>query len=90
MNVKDDLKTQKHTIEYDGHKIAYDANAIRRISVLRKLSTYETNPAAYFEAIDQILMGKLDEVAEVVGDSFEDLNEIVNLIGLAAGGEAKN
>ncbi len=65
------------TIEYGGKKIKYDAAAVKSWKMQRKLAA---GGAGMFEALDVILLGKADEIAEVLGDSVEEMTSLLTAI----------
>lgn len=85
---------QLHTIKLDGVTVEYDANALKRWSVQKKIARSLSDPqkGAYeaYEAYDVILCGKSDEVAEKLGDDGEKMAELVQRIVAVVGGDAKN
>lgn len=74
------------TITYKGHKIKYDDAEVHKWSTLRQLSS----PDGQFDAIDRILCGKADEVAEKLGDDFEEMMGLLGQISAVEGNAGKN
>lgn len=77
---------QKHTITYEGVKVEYDAQAIRSWPVQKKVAKggYDA-----FEAIDMILCGKSDEVAEKFDNDTDRMAGLITAIS-SLDPEAKN
>lgn len=80
------------TLQYKDKTITYDERAPKRWSVQRALAEGETDPAAFYGAIDAIFggPGKSNEVAEMFDDEAEAVMEILDRVSLAVGGSAKN
>lgn len=74
------------TIEFDGEAVEYDDSQLNRWSVQKKL----IDPAGQFEALDEILCGKSDEVAQRLGDSMERMTELLSRIVAINGNAGKN
>lgn len=81
---------QKHTVKFEGQTVEYDAHAIKKWSVQRGIAEAATNPAGAFAAYDKILLGKANEVAELLDDDMEAMGKLMERIADAVGGEAKN
>lgn len=64
-------------VEFKGKKIKYDKSAIRSWKVQRAL--VQPGPGMY-EAIDKILLGKADEVAEGLGDDVQEMTALLTAI----------
>lgn len=80
------VKTIKYQPE-NGEEISvkYDNSALHKWSVMKALSSGSNT----FQAWDKILCGKSDEVAEKLGDSMDEMQELLNRITLIES-DAKN
>lgn len=80
------------TITFQGHKVKYDERCLRSWKMQRAIAraTSTGDPNASFEAADTILMGKADEIAELLGDDIDTMGELLQAIVNEVGGEAKN
>lgn len=76
-------KKELKTITHEGVKVAYDPAAFKSWRFTKQLA----NRATQFEAIDVLLCGKSDEVAEQLGDSVEAMAALITAITAL---EAKN
>ncbi len=74
------------TIDFDGATIEYDDAKLNSWSVQKRLVT----AAGQFEAMDEILCGKSDEVAQRLGDSMERMTELLSRIVAINGNAGKN
>lgn len=74
------------TVDFNGQKIKYNKSAIKSWKTQRALAT--PGPGMY-EAVDTILLGKADEVAEALGDDMEEMTALLTAIAEQEAG-AKN
>lgn len=74
------------TIDFEGLAVQYDDSQLNRWSVLKKLS----DPTKSFGAIDLILCGRSDEVAEALGDDFGRMTKLLEAITAIEGNAGKN
>lgn len=74
-------------ITFEGHKVAYNAKAITSWKVQRLMSK---GGADAFEAIDIVLGGKADEVAEQLGGDMDTMARLIAAIVENEGDSAKN
>ncbi len=65
-----------HTHTFKGVEVAYDFKALHKWSVQKALSM-AAGPQAFFEAVDQVLCGRSDKVAEQIGGTTEDMAELM-------------
>lgn len=65
------------TVEYNGNKIKYDKTAVRSYKVQRALAT---PGQGMFDAVDRILLGKSEEVAETLGDDMQEMTALLTAI----------
>lgn len=77
-------------VKFEGKQYFYDETAIRRYSVVKKISRYNTDPAGFFDALDELFAGKADEYAEALGDDFEKMSELFAAIMQDQGEPVKN
>lgn len=77
-----------HTHTFRGVEVPYDFKALHRWSVQKAL-TGAKGPAPFFDAIDQVLCGKSDEVAEALGDDTDVMGELMSEL-VALDKESKN
>lgn len=78
------------SIQFEGHTFKYDERAPKRWSIQKAMAMGDSNPAAFFEALDKIFLGKSDEYAETLGDDADKMLELFNRVSLAVGEPAKN
>lgn len=77
------------TIKFQGHEIEYDERKLRSWKVQRMIAA--NGQAGGFEAVDLILCGKSDEIAETLFDDDANvMGDLLNAILDAEGGMAKN
>ncbi len=76
-------KKELKTITHEGVKVAYDPAAFKSWRFMKSLNSRDTQ----FEAIDILLCGKSDEVAEKLGDSIDAMTSLLTAITAL---EAKN
>lgn len=76
------------TIKFRGHEIQYDERSLKSWKLQRQIAS--AGNAAAFDAADVILMGKADEVAELLGDDIDAMGELLQEIVVELGGTAKN
>lgn len=76
------------TIKYQGHEIEYDERKLRSWKVQRMIAA--NGAAGAFDAVDAVLCGRADDVAELLGDDIDVMGELLNIIIDAEGGMAKN
>lgn len=74
-------------ITFKKHKVKYDADAIGSWRVQRLMAA---GGSSAFEAVDIILLGRSDEVADLVGGGMDDMAELITAIVALEGGAAKN
>lgn len=77
---------QVHQFTFEGQTISYDAKALHSWRVQKQLTL---GGAGAYDAVDAILCGKSDEVAELLGDDADKMVELLSALG-AITGEAKN
>lgn len=75
------------TITFRKHKVTYDADAITSWRVQKLMAA---GGLSSFEAVDVILCGKSDEVADLIGGSMDDMAELITAIVALEGKQAKN
>lgn len=75
------------TINYEGVKVTYDDSAINKWSICKKLAF---GGKETLDAIDTILCGKSDEVAEKLGDDISKMNDLLERIVTISGNAGKN
>lgn len=75
------------TIEFNGVKVDYDESILNSWKWQKRLSS--GNPAAGVAAVEELLLGKDDEVADAIGDDVTTMAELVSAI-MEANGKAKN
>lgn len=80
-------KTAK--IEYKGNVYAYDPTALKSYTVIKAVSN-PNNPEKFFSAFERIFCGKDMEVAEMLGDSLEEMSNLIMAITKEVGGTGKN
>ena len=79
------------TITVDGIEFEYDENALRSYRVIRGITSYQKDPAGFFDALDIIFAGKSVEYADALGGSLDDMSRLVTAVmETAATGPAKN
>lgn len=76
-------KKDTKTVEFEGVKVAYDPTVFKSWKFLKTLNRRETQ----FDALDLLLLGKSDEIAEQLGDSFDSMTKLLTMITAL---EAKN
>lgn len=74
------------TVDFNGKKIKYDKTAVKSFKVQRALAT--PGPGM-FDAVDRILLGKSEEVAETLGDDMQEMTALLTAIAEQEA-EAKN
>lgn len=75
-------------IRFKGEEIQYDERKLRSWKIQRMIAS--AGAAGAFEAIDAVLLGRADEIAEMFDDDVDTMGELLNLIIDAEGGTAKN
>ena len=75
-----------HTIEFEGIEVEYDPKKLNSWKVQKMIAKGGEGP---FDALDVILCGKSDEVAEQLGDDASKMTELVNML-VALSPTAKN
>ena len=65
------------TIEFEGKKIKYDPSALKKWSVQRRLAS---GGADSYDACDEILFGKSDEIAAEFEDDAQKMNDLLMAI----------
>lgn len=75
------------SVKFEGHEIEYSSTAVHSWSVQRRIARGGSDG---FDAVDAILGGKADEVAELIGGSIEDIARLMEAISEAEGADAKN
>lgn len=75
-----------HTISFEGHDITYDAKALKSWKVQKKLAR---GGADAYDAVDIILCGKSDDVAEMLGDDADKMTSLLVMLG-SLSGDSKN
>ena len=84
------MAEQLHSLKYEGIEIKYDATALKKWSVQKKMAHAATDPAGAFDAYDAVLAGKSDEIAEKLGDDIDKMADVIQRIATIVGGDAKN
>lgn len=74
------------TISFNGKKIKYDEAEIHKWSTMKELAS----GTGTFDAIDRILCGKSDEVAQSLGDDVSAMHELIDKIATVEGNAGKN
>ena len=69
----------KHT--FRDVEVAYDYRALHKWSVQKALAG-ASGPQAFFSAVDEVLCGQSDEVAEQIGGTTEDMGALMNELAL--------
>lgn len=75
------------TVIFEGHEIEYSPTAVHGWSVQRRIARGGSDG---FDAVDTILGGKADEVADLIGGTVEDMARLMEAIADAEGTNAKN
>lgn len=75
------------SIKHKGIEIEYSAEAVHGWAIQRRLARGGNDA---FEAVDTILNGKADDIAELLGGSMDAMTELINAIAEAEGTDAKN
>lgn len=75
------------TIEFKGVKVQYDEKVLYSWKWQKKLAS--GNPGAGMAAVEELLMGKDEEIADALGDNIETMGELVAAIS-EANDKAKN
>lgn len=75
------------TIHFKKKTFTYDGDALMSWRVQRLIAQ---GGSGSFDAIDAILCGKADEVAEALGGGIDEMAELVTAIVALEGGKAKN
>ncbi len=73
-------------INFDGIDIKYDDAQLNKWSVQKDLTRFDKQ----FDALDRILCGKSDEVAEKLGDDMDKIMELLQRITATSGNAGKN
>lgn len=73
-------------IKFNDINVEYDDSQLNKWSVQKQLTTID----GQFSAMDKILCGKSDEIAEKLGDSMEEMTELLQRIVAINGNTAKN
>lgn len=73
-------------IDFEGIKVEYDDSELSKWSTQKQLTSYDTQ----FQALDRILCGKSDAIAEKLGDSMETMMQLIQRIVEISGNIAKN
>ncbi len=74
------------TIEFEGAKVKYDDSLLHKWSFMKKIM----DPQEQFSAMDDLLVGKSDEVASKLNDSMDKMTELLTRIVTIEGNAAKN
>lgn len=75
-------------IKFRGEEIQYDERKLRSWKIQRMIAS--SGAAGAFDAIDAVLLGKADEIAEMFDDDVDAMGELVNQIVEIEGSAAKN
>lgn len=75
-----------HHITFEGHEIAYDEKKLHSWKVQKQLAK---GGADAYDAVDAILCGKSDEVADLLGDDADKMADLLVMLG-SLSGESKN
>lgn len=78
------------TITFEGHKFTYDEKALTKYSVMKAMTSFQSNPEGFFWALEQIFKGKDAEYAALLDDSTEKITELLAAIMEKVGEQAKN
>lgn len=80
------------TIKFQGLEIEYNERSLKSWKLQKTLAraTSTGDQSAAFDAADIILMGKSDEIAELLDDDADAMGELLQAILAETGGEAKN
>lgn len=79
------------TIKVDDLEFEYDETQLRSYRVLRRIMSYQRDPAGFFDAMDAIFNGRAEEYADMLGGSLEDMSRLVSAVmETASNGPAKN
>lgn len=73
-------------ITFEGVEVEYDDSQLNKWSVMKQLVTVD----GQFVAMDKILCGKSDAIAEALGDDITKMSELISHIGAANGNTGKN
>lgn len=74
------------SLNYNGLEVEYEDSVLGKWSFMRKM----TDPVHSLEAADALLCNKSDQVAEKLGDSFEEMGKLIERILVVEGKSAKN
>lgn len=79
------------TITVDGIDFEYDETQLKSYRVIKRITSYQRDPAGFFEALDIIFNDRAEEYADKLGGTLEDMSRLVAAVmGAAASGSAKN
>lgn len=78
------------TFDYKDVKVTYDSSEVHSWKTQRALASGEHDPYHLCEAIDRVLCGKADEVADEIGGTIDAMVDLMSTISEREGGSAKN
>ena len=77
------------TITFNGQEITFDDDKLTDWKIQRAM-TNSHDLEGIFNACDEVLCGKADEVAEALGGKMDTMTDLMKAIAESAGDEAKN
>lgn len=77
------------TITFNDQEITFDDDKFTDWKIQRAIANSH-NPEGIYDACDEILCGKADEIAEALGGKIGTMLELMKAISEAVGDEAKN
>lgn len=79
----------KVTFDYNGVKVTYDSSEVHSWKTQRALASGEHDPYRLCEAIDRVLCGCADDVADKIGGTIDAMGDLMAAISEREG-SAKN
>lgn len=76
-------------ITFHDYEITFDDEKLNNWKIQRAM-TNSHNLEGIFNACDEVLCGKADEIAEALGGKMETMTELMKEIAESVGAEAKN
>lgn len=76
-------------IEFEGNTFEYDEVALKDYKNVKRISKAERDLGGFFTALEEIFVGKDEDYAELLGNDFDKIGELMQAI-TAQENEVKN
>ena len=67
-------------INFAGHSFSYDEKAFQKYTVVKGLTSFQSDPEGFFKALGAVFKGKDEEYAALLDDDIEMISELLNAI----------